>query len=222
MSEATESERRLATRAADLPPSVSPPGTRGVLLSCALTLFAERGFAGASIRDIASAAGVQPASVYGHFASKELILAEIIEAAHAEHHRRLAAALLDSGAHPVDQLSAVVREHVLVHASFPMLTVVANAELHALSPELARGALEFRTRSEELISGVVQRGTELGVFHPVDVWLALAAIGGMGIRVANWYTADSHLTAAQVADTYAMYACRIVGVDTAPPRVAES
>jgi AcrR family transcriptional regulator len=205
-------ERRLASRSIELPPTVSPDGTRGLALNCALSLFAERGFAGASIRDIASAAGVQPATLYGHFESKEQILAEIVEAAHAEHHRRLAAAVLESGADPIDQLTAVVREHVMVHAGYPMLTVVANAELHALSPELGRTARDYRSRSEQLIGDIIERGTELGIFEPVDSWLALAAIGAMGIRVANWYTADFPMPATQVADTYAEYACRIVGV----------
>lgn len=207
-----EPERRLASRSIDLPPTVSPDGTRGIVLNCALSLFAEHGFAGASIRDIASAAGVQPATLYGHFPSKEQILAEIVEAAHAEHHRRLAAAVLESGADPIDQLTAVVREHVLVHAEYPMLTVVANAELHALSPTLGRTARDYRSRSEQLIGDIIKRGTELGIFEPIDTWLALAAIGAMGIRVANWYTVDFPTPATQVADTYAAYACRIVGV----------
>jgi AcrR family transcriptional regulator len=211
-------ERRLASHSIDLAPTVSQDGTRGLLLNCALSLFAERGFAGASIRDIASAAGVQPATLYGHFESKAQILAELVEAAHAEHYRRLAAAELQSGADPIDQLTAVVREHVLVHAGYPMLTVVANAELHALSPSLGRAARDFRSRSEQLLGDVIERGTELGVFDPVDTWLALAAIGAMGIRVANWYTVDFALPATRVADIYAEYACRIVGVR---PRIAE-
>lgn len=206
-----DSGRRLASRSIDLPPTVSPDGTRGTLLNGALNLFASHGFAGTSIRDIASAAGVQPATLYGHFDSKEQILAEIVEAAHAEHHRRLAAAVLESSADPIDQLTAVVREHVLVHAGYPMLTVVANAELHALSPTLGRTARDFRSRSEQLIGDVIKRGTDIGVFDPIDHWLALAAIGAMGIRVANWYTADFPMPATQVADTYAEYACRIVG-----------
>ncbi len=206
--------RRLATRAVLLPPTVAPSGTRGVALSCALELFAEHGFAGASIRDIASAAGVQPATLYGHFLSKEQILAEIVEAAHAEHYRRLAASLLASDPDPIEQLTAVVREHVLVHAGYPMLTVVANAELHALSSDLGRAARDYRAHSEQLIHDVVKRGTDVGVFEPVDTWLAVAAIGAMGIRVANWYTDDFETGAETVADTYAEYACRIVGVRT--------
>jgi AcrR family transcriptional regulator len=209
---APSTERRLASRAIDLPAEIVPPGTRATILSSALRLFAESGFAGASIRDIAKVAGVRSATLYGHFESKEQILAALIESAHREHYRRLSTALLESGADPVDQLSAVVRAHVLMHAEYPMLTVVANSELHALSAELGAGARSFRRRSEELIADVVRRGTELGAFDPVHPWMALAAIGAMGIRVANWFTAEFELDAAAVADVYAEFARRIVGV----------
>lgn len=46
-------------------------GGRAALLDAALTLFAERGYHGASIPDIAAAAGMAPASIYRHVASKD-------------------------------------------------------------------------------------------------------------------------------------------------------
>ena len=30
------------------------------------------------------------------------------------------------------------------------------------------------------------------MFAPADAWMAAAAIGGMGIRVANWFTPDAY------------------------------
>jgi AcrR family transcriptional regulator len=44
---------------------------RAVLLACARTLFAERGYAATSIEDVAAAAGVTKPVVYDHFASKK-------------------------------------------------------------------------------------------------------------------------------------------------------
>ncbi|MGH7860068.1 MAG: helix-turn-helix domain-containing protein, partial [Candidatus Binatia bacterium] len=70
--------RRLEARATGLPAGVSPPGTRRQILDAALRLFAERGYGGTSIRDIARAAGVQSASLYSHYPSKEHVLAEIV------------------------------------------------------------------------------------------------------------------------------------------------
>src|SRR5258705_863948 len=44
------------------------------IISVAETLFNKQGFDGASMRDIATAAKMQPASVYYHFVSKEELL----------------------------------------------------------------------------------------------------------------------------------------------------
>ncbi len=59
--------------------SISPGGARPLddltararIRDAALDLFAERGYRGASIRDVASAAGVSPGLVQHHFGSKE-------------------------------------------------------------------------------------------------------------------------------------------------------
>ena len=55
---------------ADLP-------TRGKILDVAMHLFAERGFADLSVREIASAVGIKASSLYKHYRSKEDILDHI-------------------------------------------------------------------------------------------------------------------------------------------------
>jgi hypothetical protein len=59
--------RRLAAEEILLPPGVTPAGSRGVILSVALRLFAEHGFGGTSVRDIAKETGLQPATMYAHY-----------------------------------------------------------------------------------------------------------------------------------------------------------
>jgi AcrR family transcriptional regulator len=53
--------------------------TRSEILRVALELFTERGFEGASIRDLAEALGMTKSSLYYHFASKDAILAALME-----------------------------------------------------------------------------------------------------------------------------------------------
>jgi AcrR family transcriptional regulator len=53
--------------------------TRSAILRVALELFTERGFEGASIRDIAEALGVTKSSLYYHFASKDAILEAVMD-----------------------------------------------------------------------------------------------------------------------------------------------
>jgi AcrR family transcriptional regulator len=204
--------RRVRSGAPALPPRPAADGTRGRILLAGLRLFAEHGFHGTSIRDIAAHAAVQSASLYAHFPSKETILAELVLAGHEEHHARLVAALLHSGTDPRDRLAALVRAHVRAHTDYPMLAVVANNEMHALSPAAAAPAVAVRRRSEALLAEVLAIGQQQGVFDLAHLGATAAAIGSMGIRVATWYPApEAGLTPSQLADVYASLALRMTG-----------
>ena len=49
------------------------------ILDAAEALFAERGYAGATLRDVATAVGVRTPSLYNHFPSKESLYAAVLE-----------------------------------------------------------------------------------------------------------------------------------------------
>lgn len=213
----TQAFRRLASEQMLLPASITGAGeaargARPAILTTALKLFAERGFGGTSVRDIAAAAQIQPATLYAHFPSKQHVLAELIELGHQEHQKWLREALLESGNDPVEQVAALVRAHVGMHAAYPMLAVVSNSELHSLEPEFAGATLALRQQSEQLFAGVFKRGAEQGVFDVGHPFLALAWIAGAGLRVANWYTESFELSASEVADQYVELAWRVLGV----------
>jgi len=202
--------RRVLASTGALPDGASPEGTSGTILAAALRLFSEHSYHGTSIRDLAEAAGVTSATLYGHYRTKDHILAELLRIGHDHHLRALQAAVLNSGSEPADQLAAAVRAHVRVHAEYSRLAVVCNDELHALTPDLASPILALRSESELLLFNVIQRGIDKGVFRPEHDFLALAAIGSMGLRVANWFVPDGPVSVEQVADTYAAFALRIV------------
>ena len=205
--------RRLASEDMLLPPDSAPArGSRGVMLTAALKLFAERGYGGTSVRDIAAVSQVQPATLYAHFPSKQHVLSELIALGHEEHLRRMRAAMLECSSDPADQMAALVRAHVGMHTAYPMLSVVANSELHSLSGEFAAPVHALRRQAEEMFVAVIRRGSELGAFDVPHQWLTLAWIGGAGLRVANWYTEAFELPADEVADHYVEYAWRVLGV----------
>jgi len=49
------------------------------ILDAAEALFAERGFAGTAVRDIATRSGLNPASLYNHFESKQALYEAVLE-----------------------------------------------------------------------------------------------------------------------------------------------
>ena len=89
------------------------PSTRDRILGAAETLFARRGFDGASLRQLTAAAGVNLAAVNYHFGSKEKLVEEVfrhrLDALNAD---RLAALAQLGGGHPAtleEVLAAYIR-----------------------------------------------------------------------------------------------------------------
>lgn len=203
--------RRVVAMETALPEGVTPPGTRGKILRAGLELFAESGFAGASIRQIAGMVGINSATLYAHYPSKGHVLAELVRIGHEEMRTRLteaAAGTRDDSA--PRQLAALVRAHVLLHTDYPLLAVVTNGELHALPPELAAPSIQLREECRRLLADVIERGIDSGEFEVDDPLLAVTAIGGLGVQVAQWFGPALERTRDQVADQYAQFALRIV------------
>jgi AcrR family transcriptional regulator len=61
------------------PPATGAPPTAKRILAAALRLFAERGFAATSVRQIAAAVGVTDAALYSHFAGKQDLFDRLVE-----------------------------------------------------------------------------------------------------------------------------------------------
>ena len=194
------------------------PGLEGVgetrrrILEAGLELFAARGYHATSIRDIAAGAGLQSASLYTHFASKEAILAELMTVAHSVHNRVLLSALLDAGAGPKEQLRTLISAHVAAHCRWSKLAAVATRELANLSEEAAGPAIALRESSRTLLWEVIARGLEQQVFRIEHLDVTMSAIGSLGTAVINWYPAKaSTYTPEQVGDIYADLTLGMVG-----------
>lgn len=74
--------------------SALEPGRRGEILDAALQVFAEKGYAGGSMRDIAGRVGVSEPALYRHFPGKEALFLALVRVA-AGHLRAEAFAILD-------------------------------------------------------------------------------------------------------------------------------
>ena len=71
-----------------------PPSTRDRILTVALELFAQHGYAGASVRELARRVGIRESSLYNHFSNKAAILEHLayIEALQSRDRRRIESA----------------------------------------------------------------------------------------------------------------------------------
>ena len=200
----------LASFQSVLPPRATANGTLRRLQEEAVRRFAEQGYHAVSVRDIAAAVGIKVGSLYSHLESKEQLLRDLMLLGFEEHRDRLGAALLGAGSEPADQLRALMDAHVRVNATYPLIARICNMELRALGPENYPQLLAVRDRSVQPFVDVIERGVALGVFHCQDSWLAAAAMGAMGLRVAFWFEPKGRYSVDELAAQYADFALKLV------------
>ena len=179
------------------------------ILNVAIVLFKARGYHGTSVRELAQAVNIEPASLYYHFRSKQEILFAIFE--------RIMNAVLDglggamaSAATPEKQLRSAVRFHVLFHIARQDEAFISHSELRSLSPPNRRRIIAKRDRYEAMIRTILTGGVRAAKFEIPDVRLTSTAILVMCSGVADWFVARSRLAATGVADRYADMVVRLV------------
>ncbi len=118
--------------------------TAAALLDAARTAFSEHGFAGASVRTIAAAAGVNPALVRYHFGSKAELFAAVIDEAMTALRSRLLVALAepaDLRGRAKNVLDAYI-DHLEAQPEFPRLVQRGVLDGDPRVLELARDHLK--------------------------------------------------------------------------------
>jgi AcrR family transcriptional regulator len=200
----------LTARTELLPARPELGDARRRLYEAAISLFGERGYHAVSVRDLAGELGMAPGALYAHVPSKQHLLFELVRLGHEEHRDHLKEALLGAGSDPADQVRALTRAHVALHLRFAPLARVTNRELRALTDEQLAEVVRIRTESEQMFQDVIERGIRLGEFWTEQPRLAVLAIGAMGVRAAEWWTPEDPSTPAEIAETYADYAIRLL------------
>ena len=193
-----------------LPPWDGLSDARRRLYGAAIMLFGDSGFHGVSVRDLAAALGVQPGALYAHVTSKQELLFELMRLGVHAHRDALKAALLDAGREPEAQVRALAREHVLIHLRYQALARLTNREARSMSARQRAEVAAVRMESEQMFRDVIDRGVRIGRFSVSETDLAVNAIGGMGIRAAEWWDDTSRHSPEHIADTYADFAVRLL------------
>lgn len=188
----------------------APPGESGIL-DAAVAVMAEHGYHGTSVRDIAVRAGVSPAALYHHFASKQQVLATIMERGIEALLERTRAALRAAGDHPVERLRALVEIQVLFHLEDQRGTLLGTSELRALEEPVRGPHRAKRAEQQRLFDGVIAEGVADGVFGTPLPQEAARAIVVMCTGVAGWYSPGGRLSRAEIVRRYQRLALDMVG-----------
>jgi TetR/AcrR family transcriptional regulator len=137
------------------------------LLHAATRVFAESGFAGARVDEIARRARVNKAMIYYHFGTKRDLYRAVLTRLFGQVRHQMER-IARSEADPARRLAAFYAQLIQLFESDPALPHILLREILAggrhLHPEAARGFAGFL----ELIRGAVEEGIRAGRMRPVD------------------------------------------------------
>ena len=162
-------------------------------------IFAERGFAGASMRDISRATGVSLSGLYYYFESKQKLLYLIQNNAFSLVIERLERRL--QHAHePQARLRALVQNHIEYFLSHPNEMKVLSHEEEALEmpyrDEIAVIKRRYYASAREIFNAVAADGPE-----PVcGARVAVLSLFGMMNWIYKWHNAEVDPTAEELTD----------------------
>jgi len=176
---------------------------RDEILAIAAELFAERGFAATTVRDIGDAAGILSGSLYHHFDSKESMADELV---HELLDRVLAAygRIVATDDDPERALRALVHEAFSAIATdrATVAVMVNEWSLFTQYPRFAylRGIEE---ETERLWVTVIDRGVDTGVFRAgLDARMVYRLLRDAIWVSVRWYDPKGDDTADEIADAY--------------------
>ncbi|TML22623.1 MAG: TetR/AcrR family transcriptional regulator [Actinobacteria bacterium] len=154
---------------------------RDDLTRAAARLFAERGFHGTSMGDLAEALGVQKGSLYSHTGSKQQLLFETMRAGADAFHAALDAVPEDASA--VERIRLALRGHLRVVVEQLDVATVFTREWRYLDDTYRAEIVAERRRYEERFRALFREGVEAGELRP-DLDAATAAL--LVLSAANW------------------------------------
>ncbi|MEU4157543.1 TetR/AcrR family transcriptional regulator [Actinoplanes sp. NPDC026670] len=168
-----------------------PERTRTELLDVATEEFAENGYSGARVDEIAARTRTTKRMIYYYFGGKEQLYLAVLERAYSE----IRAAERTADVDHLDPVAAVRRlaevtfDHHEAHPAFIKLVGVENAQ-HAKHMNHVARLVDLNSSAVDLLRGVLARGVDDGLFRDdvdaLDVHMMISSF--CFFRVANRHT----------------------------------
>src|SRR3990167_8732796 len=166
---------------------------RGKLLQTAAHLFRSKGFDRTTVRDLASAVGIQSGSIFHHFKSKDEILRSVMEETIIYNTALMRAALADAGNQRERVLALIRCELQSIMGGTGEAMAVLVYEWRALSPEGKAYILALRDNYEQIWLAVLGEAKAAGYFKG-DPFVQRRFLTGALSWSTTWFRAEGPMS----------------------------
>ncbi|CAI8973941.1 MULTISPECIES: TetR/AcrR family transcriptional regulator [unclassified Pseudomonas] len=176
-----------------------PDSARGKLLQMAAHLFRNKGYERTTVRDLASAVGIQSGSIFHHFKSKDEILRAVMEETIRYNTALMRAALAQSTS---------VRERVLALIRCELQSIMGGSgeamavlvyEWRSLSEGGQAQVLALRDIYEQIWLQVLGEAKDAGLIRG-DLFITRRFLTGALSWTTTWFRPDGSMNLDQLAD----------------------
>jgi AcrR family transcriptional regulator len=171
---------------------------RALIFDRAAELFAESGFARASIADLATRCRASKSWIYHYFPSKEAILYEILRD-HMATLRAAAATVLEGSDPPRTQLRKLLGAFMAIYARAQAKQVVLLNDLDCLPAAQQDEIRDLERQVVELVAGLLRRVNPALAMRRSLVKPTAMLLFGMLNWTHTWYRPDGALAPEQLA-----------------------
>ncbi|SMX82033.1 transcriptional regulator, TetR family [Brevibacterium sp. 239c] len=210
------SERLFDIRPTGSTGTVRSTNGRNNILRSARDTFAAKGFDGASIRDIAQAAGLSLSALYYYFPSKQEALYELVHTAYTWYSEHSRAVIAEVGDDPTEQLTVAVRYLSRYRMENVSVSTVLLRDTERLTGDNAARVKELQHEARVIMGDIVQSGIDAGTFHVNSAQLVTRAIHSICNSLSLWYRPTGDLTPDVIERDFTQYSLRMLGLDPSP------
>jgi AcrR family transcriptional regulator len=169
------------------------------ILAAAQSVLQEKGYAATSVRDIAKALDMEPASLYSHFKGKEDIL-KITCFEMADKFELAVKEVNDIYFNAEEKLRMAIKLHVVILTENLDSAMIFIRDWRNLTDESLSQFIAKRNVYEEGFREIVQTGINEGVFNETDKKFAALTILSSVNWIVEWYKPNGNLNAEQIAE----------------------
>jgi AcrR family transcriptional regulator len=169
--------------------------------SVSIDLFHRKGYFATGVSDIARGCGIQKASIYHHYSTKEEILFYILTSTLAD----LESVFSETIARIVGteaKLRATIRSHILFHIDRQKEVIIADSELRGLSPKNRKIVIHLRDRYESGMQALIRQGMDKGLWEEGDEKILSYAVLTTCTAVATWFKSKGRLPKDEIIGIY--------------------
>ena len=175
----------------------------GEIIDAAASVFAQKGYHGASTKDIADRLGIRQGSLYYYVPSKEAALEQVCLIGVEGFVRRLIAIRAGAGS-VVDKVAAATHAHLEPTRDRHDYVRTFLDSRHHLPPTIRRNISRLTREYERLFEALLRDGIASGEFRAdLDCRLATLGIIGMCNAAQTWYGVEDGATIERIGAEFA-------------------